>query len=264
MSITPSQDKSLKLIFAEIARTHHFCKEEETRLGTLCQQGDRDARIRLWKGNLRFAITTAKKFQHENLAFADLLQEAMVGLWIATEKFDPKAGVKFLTYAEWWMRQRLSRYSAKYHSQIKIPESQLAAFRKVAKLASKYDNEEISIPLEALQEEANLTKKQAEVQPFSVTSLSTQVNEDSTIEEFLESEEKMEENILATDNTAYLHKLLNLLPDKDRNILTDLYGLNGNQLSHVEVSKKYNMSGAQLKKYVSKLLIKLRNAWDIV
>lgn len=82
----------------------------------------RDARARLVNGNVGLVVSIAKKYKNRGLAFADLVQEGNLGLMEAAERFEPKKGFKFCTYASWWIRQRMTRSIAEYSRVIRLPE----------------------------------------------------------------------------------------------------------------------------------------------
>ncbi len=103
-------------------------KEEETELAIRIQEGDEIAREKLINHNLRFVVSVAKKHLNRGLPITDLVAEGNSGLIIAADKFDPSKGIKFISYAVWWIRQSI--LMAIYHSK-EIREPQNVAARRI-------------------------------------------------------------------------------------------------------------------------------------
>src|SRR5688572_26237846 len=91
----------------EVSKTPLLTQPQEIAIARLVQAGDQDAMQELVKRNLRFVISVAKKYQNRGMALTDLIGEGNVGLLTAARKFDPDQGVKFISYAVWWIRQAI-------------------------------------------------------------------------------------------------------------------------------------------------------------
>ena len=100
---------SLQLFFNEARRHPLLTAEEEIELAKRIEKGDLAAKDRMINANLRLVISVARKYQGQGLALGDLIQEGMLGLIRAVEKFDWRKGFKFSTYATWWIRQSCQR-----------------------------------------------------------------------------------------------------------------------------------------------------------
>lgn len=98
---------SLEKYLQEISREPLLSLEEEAELSKKIHEGDRQALDKLVRANLRFVVTVAKQYQDQGLSLPDLINEGNVGLIKAAEKFDEKRGIKFITYAVWWIRERI-------------------------------------------------------------------------------------------------------------------------------------------------------------
>src|SRR3954466_9552349 len=99
--------ESLGFYLKEISRIPLLTVEEETALARLAFRGDVEAQERLARHNVRFVVSVAKKFQNRGVPLMDLIGEGNVGLMTAARKFDPDRGVKFISYAVWWIRQAI-------------------------------------------------------------------------------------------------------------------------------------------------------------
>lgn len=91
----------------DIGREPLLSREEETRLARLARNGDRAARHRLVSANLRFVVSIARNYQGRGLPMADLVNEGNLGMLRAVERFDESRGVRFVSYAHWWVRRAI-------------------------------------------------------------------------------------------------------------------------------------------------------------
>ena len=98
---------SLEKYLQEISREPRLTVEEEIELSKKIHEGDRVALEKLVKANLRFVVTVANQYKDQGLSLPDLLNEGNVGLISAAEKFDETRGFKFISYAVWWIRERI-------------------------------------------------------------------------------------------------------------------------------------------------------------
>jgi RNA polymerase primary sigma factor len=112
---------ALQLFLAEIGRYPLLTKEEEVALAKRIEQGDKAAKDRMINSNLRLVVSIAKRYQGYDLPLLDLIQEGILGLIRAVEKFDWRRGFKFSTYATWWIRQAVQRGLDSRARTIRIP-----------------------------------------------------------------------------------------------------------------------------------------------
>src|SRR5512133_3445419 len=155
---------ALQLFLNEAGRWPLLTKEEEVELAKRIERGDHEAKERMINSNLRLVVSIAKKYQGHGLSLLDLIQEGIIGLIRAVEKFDWRRGFKFSTYATWWIRQAVQRGVANKSRTIRIPvhiadrEQRIArAERALApKLGRQPTEEEIAkqaqLPLKQLRE----------------------------------------------------------------------------------------------------------------
>src|SRR5262245_21036675 len=106
---------------------------EEIALARRIRSGDQDALQELVKRNLRFVISVAKKYQNRGLPLIDLIGEGNVGLLTAARKFDPDQGVKFISYAVWWIRQAILSSLAKQGRTVRVPLNRTADLSRIIK-----------------------------------------------------------------------------------------------------------------------------------
>src|SRR5687767_13945870 len=94
---------------------------EEVELAKRIERGDARAKERMINSNLRLVVSIAKRYQGHGLPFGDLIQEGIIGLNRAAEKFDWRRGFKFSTYATWWIRQACQRAISNQSRTIRVP-----------------------------------------------------------------------------------------------------------------------------------------------
>src|SRR5436309_15674623 len=112
---------ALQLFLNEMARYPLLTAEEEVQLAKRIEHGDKAAKDKMVNSNLRLVVSIAKKYQGHGLSLLDLIQEGIIGLIRAVEKFDWRRGYKFSTYATWWIRQAVQRGVANKSRTIRIP-----------------------------------------------------------------------------------------------------------------------------------------------
>ena len=110
----------------EVSQTPLLTPQQETAIARLVQAGDSEAMQELIKRNLRFVISVAKKYQNRGLPLSDLIGEGNLGLLTAARKFDPDQGVKFISYAVWWIRQSILAALARQGRTVRVPLNRTA------------------------------------------------------------------------------------------------------------------------------------------
>jgi RNA polymerase primary sigma factor len=128
-----STTDALQLFLNEVGRYELLTAEEEVELAKRIERGDREAKERMINSNLRLVVSIAKKYQGHGLSLLDLIQEGIIGLIRAVEKFDWRRGFKFSTYATWWIRQAVQRGVANKAREIRIPVHIVDRERKIAR-----------------------------------------------------------------------------------------------------------------------------------
>ena len=118
---TLDEQTALDQYLRDVSRHELITPEKEKELGALAQAGDEDAVQELARANLRFVISVAKKYQNRGVSLTDLIQEGNVGLVTAARKFDPEQGVKFISYAVWWIRQAILAALANHGRSVRVP-----------------------------------------------------------------------------------------------------------------------------------------------
>jgi len=124
---------SVQLFLNEAGRYPLLTAAEEVELAKLIERGDGRAKDKMINSNLRLVVSIAKKYQGHGLSLLDLIQEGIIGLIRAVEKFDWRRGYKFSTYATWWIRQAVQRGVANKSRTIRIPVHIVEREQKIAR-----------------------------------------------------------------------------------------------------------------------------------
>src|SRR4051812_35591028 len=129
----PLTTDSLQLFLNEAGRYPLLTAAEEVELAKRIERGDMAAKERMITSNLRLVVSIARRYQTQGITLGDLIQEGVIGLIRATEKFDWRKGFKFSTYATWWIRQAVQRGVANKSRTIRIPVHVVEREQKVTR-----------------------------------------------------------------------------------------------------------------------------------
>jgi RNA polymerase primary sigma factor len=119
----------------EVSQTPLLTPQQEMAIARLVRAGNPEAMQELVKRNLRFVISVAKKYQNRGLALSDLIGEGNLGLLTAARKFDPDQGVKFISYAVWWIRQSILAALARHGRTVRVPLNRTADLSRITRTA---------------------------------------------------------------------------------------------------------------------------------
>jgi RNA polymerase primary sigma factor len=227
---------ALQLFLNEAGRYKLLTAEEEVELAKRIERGDNAAKDLMINSNLRLVVSIAKRYQGHGLSLLDLIQEGIIGLIRAVEKFDYRKGFKFSTYATWWIRQAVQRGVANKSRTIRIPvhiaerEQKIARAERelVARLGRQPSDQELAkaakLPLKQVREVKAAAR--------AVTSLDRPIGEDdsgSYGDLFAAQQVHTEEEVEVSLREETLHKALLELPERERTVLALRYGLDGDR-----------------------------------
>jgi len=133
---TATPPGSLDQYLKEISAYPLIEREDEAHLARRIRRGDREALEKLVNSNLRFVVSIAKKYQNQGVALADLINEGNLGLIRAAEKFDETRGVKFISYAVWWIRQAILQALAEQSRIVRVPLNRAGELHRIGKRSS--------------------------------------------------------------------------------------------------------------------------------
>lgn len=130
------EDGSLDQYLRDISRYPLISREDEADLARRIRVGDADALDKLVRSNLRFVVSVAKKYQNQGVSLSDLINEGNLGLIRAGHKFDETKGIKFISYAVWWIRQAILQALAEQSRIVRVPLNRAGTLHRIGKRAS--------------------------------------------------------------------------------------------------------------------------------
>jgi RNA polymerase primary sigma factor len=234
--IASATTDSLQLFLNEAGRYPLLTAAQEVDLAKRIEAGDKEAKDLLVNSNLRLVVSIAKKYQGHGLTLLDLIQEGIIGLIRAAEKFDWRKGFKFSTYATWWIRQAVQRGVANKARVIRIPVHIVEREQKISRaereLVTRLERmptddevaEKAKLPLKQVREVRNAAR--------AVASLDRPVGEDDSAslgELFASNDLAPDEQVELDLTEKALHDAVADLSEREQKILNLRYGLNGRE-----------------------------------
>jgi RNA polymerase primary sigma factor len=228
---------ALQLFLNEAGRYPLLTPAEEIELAKRIERGDLEAKDRMVNSNLRLVVSIARKYQGVGeLCLLDLIQEGMLGLIRAAEKFDWRKGFRFSTYATLWIRQAIGRALDEQGRSIRVPIAIAQRERKIAGAERRLATELGRIPTpEEIAAEAGLKPEQVQEMrdmARTVTSLERPVGEEGETElgDLLGgSEPGVEEEVVVTLRDEAVRAVVRELPPVEREVIQLRFGLNGDR-----------------------------------
>ncbi len=257
---------SLQLFLNEAGRWPLLTAAEEVELAKRIEAGDKAAKDRMINSNLRLVVSIAKRYQGHGLSLLDLIQEGIIGLIRAVEKFDWRRGYKFSTYATWWIRQAVQRGVANKSRTIRIPVHIVEREQKLARAERELLLELERPPTDSeLAKRAKLPLKQVrEVRAAAraVASLDKPVGDDgdTSYGDLVAKEAgNVEEEVTVSLGEEALHRAIDLLPDRERQVIKLRYGFDGDPdpKSLEEIGRRLGLTRERVRQIESRALERL-------
>ena len=237
-----SHSDATQLYLKEIGFSPLLSAEEEVHFGRLCQKGEEAARKRMIESNLRLVVKIARRYINRGLAFLDLIEEGNLGLIRAVEKFDPERGFRFSTYATWWIRQTIERAIMNQTRTVRLPVhivKEINVYQRAAKtLTQQLDHEptaeeigdKLDVPVEDVKKMLDLEER--------ISSIDAPIDSDPdrTLAEAIPDEKSADPaDLLQSERVhKYIDEWLELLTEKQREVVERRFGLRGRDISTLE------------------------------
>ena len=260
-SILKENTDVLKDYFKDISRYPVISGEDQVELAKKCKLGDKKSRDMLIKSNLRFVVTCAKQYSGQGVPLMDLINAGNLGLIQSLENYDPERGIKFLSFAVWYIRREILREIYNNSRTIRYPITYISKITKVKRAYDSFLEDNQREPnKEELQSLTNLTDKQIKsvnVNKSYCQSLETPVSEDdkSTLEDLIPDNSN---NIDIFTKESIL-KALKILSPREYKVITKFYGLNGeSELAIKDIAKEMGLGAERVRQLRKESIKKLR------
>jgi RNA polymerase primary sigma factor len=252
----------------EVSKTPLLTSQQEMAIARRVVEGDAEAMQELVKRNLRFVISVAKKYQNRGLALTDLIGEGNVGLLTAARKFDPDQGVKFISYAVWWIRQSILAALARQGRSVRVPLNRTADLSRIVRSAETLRQdlqreptpEEIAaatgLALDVVQSLATLNSSDVRLDgPLD------QETDRSLIDRFVVDEEgHTEAQVMDRLLTEQIALALSSLPPRDAKVLQLYFGLkDGREHTLEEIGAMLGVTRERVRQLRDRALKRLRD-----
>ncbi len=265
-SITNRESAALDKYLQEIGHEDLISIDEEIELAQRIKKGDRKALEKLTKANLRFVVSVAKQYQNQGLSLPDLINEGNLGLIKAAEKFDETRGFKFISYAVWWIRQSILQAIAEQSRIVRLPLNQVGSVNKINRILNKFEQEherrpnvdeiadQIDLPEDKIVEAMRVNGKHV-----SVDAPITDGADSSLLDVLPNTDSPMADNELVMESLReVVASALNVLNERERNIIECFYGINQREMTLEEIGDKFGLTRERVRQIKEKALRRLR------
>jgi RNA polymerase primary sigma factor len=269
----PTTD-SFTLFMNEIGRHQLLTAAEEVELAKRIERGDREAKERMINSNLRLVVSIAKRYQGHGLPLGDLVQEGIIGLNRAVEKFDWRRGFKFSTYATWWIRQACQRAISNQSRTIRVPAHVHERRVKLARIGRRLEAEHgRQATHEELAEAAGLELQHVE-EALGAVEASVSLNQavgndgDGELGDLFSDPAAVDpaEEAGETLRRQAVRTALRTLPELERRVLELRFGFDGEQQSLEAIERELGISRERVRKLerdaFAQLAAELKNVID--
>ena len=256
---------ALQLFLNEIGRHKLLTAADEVELAKRVERGDLAAKERMINSNLRLVVSIAKRYQGHGVPLLDLIQDGVIGLNRAVEKFDWRKGYKFSTYATWWIRQACQRAVANQSGTIRIPvhvqERRVKLSRASAELQAKLGRE--ATPAELA--DATKLKREHVDEALGAVEASVSLNQtigsdgDGELADLFE-DDSVVDPVEAADGAHrrdLVRRALRALPDRERRIVELRFGFDGESQSLDAIGSELGLTRERVRQLEANALTKL-------
>ncbi|MGD2067879.1 MAG: sigma-70 family RNA polymerase sigma factor [Gemmatimonadota bacterium] len=263
------REGSLDQYLKEISAYPLIDREEEARLARLIHKGDGEALDKLVRSNLRFVVSVAKKYQNQGVPLSDLINEGNCGLIRAAHKFDETKGIKFISYAVWWIRQAILQCLAEQSRIVRVPLNRAGALHRIGRRSSALLQELGREPtVEEIAEELDISQEEVErTLAISQASLSLDApvtpGEDNRLLDYLPDQFSPgpEDETYETALKETVEDALSSLKEREAKILRLYFGLDDQEpMTLEEIGTLLGITRERVRQIKEKALLRLRHA----
>jgi len=259
--------ESLDFYLQEISRIPLLKVEEETALARRAFRGDVEAQEKLARHNVRFVVSVAKKFQNRGVPLMDLIGEGNLGLMTAARKFDPDRGVKFISYAVWWIRQAIQAAIARHGRPVRVPLNRTADLNRLGrattllteKLGRAPTTDEL-VQATGLTRDAVRALSALHIEAMRLDHPVREADDRGRMERFVPlTQEGTDATTMANSRTNDLDAALAALPARDAKVLRLYFGLDdGKTRTLEEIGRMMGVTRERIRQLRDRALRQLR------
>ena len=260
---------SLSVYLREINKIPLLKREEEIELAKRAKTGDKVAKERLIKANLRFVVNVAKKYQNQGLSLSDLISEGNLGLITAVDKFDVDKGYHFISYAVWWIKQSILKAICEKSRMIRLPLNRANELLQIEKVKREIgSNKDGEADIEEIADFLDMDKNRINDlinASRDFVSLETPLSSDkdaNTISDLMEDTKGADPEKILINKTLQdsIEDVLSTLTEKESSVIKYRFGLNGEKPHSLkEIGDKYNLTKERIRQIEKKAISRLRH-----
>jgi RNA polymerase primary sigma factor len=262
------ESESLDQYLREISAYPLIDREQEAELARRIRQGDRFALDGLVRSNLRFVVSVAKRYQNQGVSLADLINEGNIGLMRAAQKFDETKGIKFISYAVWWIRQAILQALAEQSRIVRVPLSRAGTLHRIGKRSSSLTQELGREPtLEEIADELDLTEEEIKhTLAMAQTHLSLDAplvpGEDGQLLDYISDQFAAgpDDDLYSEALQRSIEEALGTLSEREAKVLRLYFGLGDtDQLTLEQIGERFGITRERVRQIKERALSRLRH-----
>ncbi|MBE0592024.1 MAG: sigma-70 family RNA polymerase sigma factor [Gemmatimonadales bacterium] len=265
---TTVDEGSLDQYLREISQYPLITREDEVDLATRIRTGCEVSLDKLVRSNLRFVVSVAKKYQNQGVSLSDLINEGNLGLIRAAHKFDETKGIKFISYAVWWIRQAILQALAEQSRIVRVPLNRAGTLHRIGKRSSALQQELGREPtVEEIAEGMDISEEEvAKTLSISQSHLSLDAplapGEDNKLLDYLPDTQNAgpDQETFERALTDSIEEVLGTLKDREAKILRLYFGLDGQEpMTLEEIGSMMGITRERVRQIKEKALARLRH-----
>ena len=268
-SITDRSDTALNSYLKDINKIPLLTREEEQKIAIKAHNGDLKAKEKLVTSNLRFVVSCAKQYQGQGIDLIDLISEGNAALWECVDKYDPTKGFKFISYAVWWIRQAIMHILNENSRMVRLPRNQILQLHQLNKTAKKFEQQNDRLP--SSEELASIVDiDESKINKLynsdaKVTSYDIQLGEDGegSLIDIIPNKnaDNADANLDLESLSSQITEILELLTDREHDIVKMYFGINCQQLTLYEIANKFGLTHERARQIKNMALNKLQTQY---
>ncbi|MGD2136072.1 MAG: RNA polymerase sigma factor RpoD/SigA [Gemmatimonadales bacterium] len=265
---TTVDEGSLDQYLREISQYPLISREDEVALAKRIRKSDEEALDKLVRSNLRFVVSVAKKYQNQGVSLSDLINEGNLGLIRAAHKFDETKGIKFISYAVWWIRQAILQALAEQSRIVRVPLNRAGTLHRIGKRSSALQQELGREPtVEEIADGMDISEEEvAKTLSISQSHLSLDApltpGEDNRLIDYLPDTQNAgpDQETFERALTDSIEEVLGTLKEREAKILRLYFGLDGQEpMTLEEIGGMMGITRERVRQIKEKALARLRH-----